>query len=66
MVVFGGGGGRDLVIVFGAIGNEKHGGVQAATLDLFSGGTAFGATASIISPTHETHVKILKNTSKYY
>lgn len=58
MVVFGGGGGGELVVVIGAVGDEEHGGVEAATFDLFSGGTAFGTTASIISPTHETHAKI--------
>lgn len=52
MVVFGGGGGGggELVVVIGAVGDEEHGGVEAATFDLFSGGTAFGTTASIISP----------------
>lgn len=48
VVVFGGGG--DLVVVIGAVGDEEHGGVEAATFNLFSGGTAFGATASIVSP----------------
>lgn len=47
--MFGGGGG-DGVVVLARVGDEELGGVEAAPLYLFSCGTAFRATAPIISP----------------